>query len=326
MHTGILRRAKERYERHLEGPNESRRKSRSVPLETPQLTRSKTSPFNREVCFFCDEQAGYRQSLHSISTFSAGESLRAAVELSGNDKLRVKLSTAVDASDAHAIDIKYHKKCWVTNVTNVLRRPPSSAAESNTRVASEIAAKVEFLTTTELTLKEGRILTKCDLQKAFENILEENNVANPTCNRKVLRQILQDEIPNIEFHKPKRVNESERVTIVVTRDAAIQLSEDKNTTDCTEEMKTLYDAAALLRKSINKCKKWVFTGSLEDVGNDNLPEELYSFFRWVIQGPNTELSSKEKSDLDEVHKHAVSLVQTTVTMCLNERQKTNKKS
>ena len=78
-------------------------------IETPQLTRSKTSPFNREVCFFCDEQAGYRQSLHNISTFSAGESLRAAVELSGNDKLRVKLSTAVDASDAHAIDIKYHK-------------------------------------------------------------------------------------------------------------------------------------------------------------------------------------------------------------------------
>ena len=164
----------------------------------------------------------------------------------------------------------------------------------------------------------------CDLQKAFENILEENNVANPPCNRKVLKLILQDEIANIEFHKPKRVNESERLTIKVTRDAAIQLSEDKNTTDCTEEMKTLYDAAALVRKPINKCKKWVFTGSLEDVGNDNLPEELYSFFRWVIQGLITELSSKEKSD--EVHKRAVSLAQTTVTMCLTERQKTNKKS
>ena len=100
----------------------------------------------------------------------------------------MKLSTAVDASDAHAIDIKYHKKCWVTNVTNVLRRQPSSAAESNTRVASEIAAKIEFLTMTELTLKEGRILTMCDLQKAFENILEENNFANPTCNRKVLKR------------------------------------------------------------------------------------------------------------------------------------------
>ena len=99
----------------------------------------------------------------------------------------------------------------------------------------------------------------CDLQKAFENILEEN-VSNPSCNRKVLKQMLQDEIPNIEFHKPTRVNESERVTIRITRDATIQLSEDKNTTDCTEEMKTLFNAAARLRKSINKCEEWVSPG------------------------------------------------------------------
>ena len=65
-----------------------------------------------------------------------------------------------------------------------------------------------------------------------------------------------------------------------------------------------------------------FSRSLEDVGNDNLPEELYSFFRWVIQGPNSELSSKEKSDA--VHTRALSLAQ--ITMCLTERQKTNKKS
>ena len=33
----------------------------------------------------------------------------AAVKASGNEKLRVKLSTAVDMKVAHAIDIKYHK-------------------------------------------------------------------------------------------------------------------------------------------------------------------------------------------------------------------------
>ena len=49
----MLKRARERYERQLEGPNESRRKSRSdSPVETPQLTRSKTSPYNENVCFF----------------------------------------------------------------------------------------------------------------------------------------------------------------------------------------------------------------------------------------------------------------------------------
>ena len=39
----------------------------------------------------------------------------------GDEKLHVKLSTAVDSRDAHAIDIKYHKNCWTKHVTNVLR-------------------------------------------------------------------------------------------------------------------------------------------------------------------------------------------------------------
>ena len=323
VHTGMLKRAKDRYERQLAGPNESRRKSRDVTEETPQLTRSKTSPYDRNVCFFCEGHANYKQSLHSVSTFSAGESLRAAIEFSGNDKLRVKLSTAVDANDAHAIDIKYHKNCWLNNVTNVLRKPSSSSAESSTNVVSEIAGKIEFLVMTEMALSEGQIITMSELQNAFEGILEANNVSHPTCSRKVLKQLLQNEIPEIEFHKPKRVNEAERVTIKKSRDAAIQLSETVNTA-CAEEMKILYDAAGILRKSINKCKKWVFTGSLDDICSDNIPEELYSFFRWVIQGPKTDLSAKEKSE--DVNKRAMSLSQTTVSMCLTERQKNNKKS
>ena len=53
VHAGMLRRARERYERQLEGPNESRRKSRlDSSVEIPQLTRSKTSPYNKNVCFF----------------------------------------------------------------------------------------------------------------------------------------------------------------------------------------------------------------------------------------------------------------------------------
>ena len=53
VHTGMLKRAKERYERQLEGPNESRRKSHDfTPIESPQFTRSKTSPFNKDDCAF----------------------------------------------------------------------------------------------------------------------------------------------------------------------------------------------------------------------------------------------------------------------------------
>lgn len=74
---------------------------------------------------------------------NAGASLREAIELSRNEKLRVKFSTAINASDAHAIYIKYHKNCWFRNVLNVLRKPLASRSSSSI-LAGEIAAKIEF--------------------------------------------------------------------------------------------------------------------------------------------------------------------------------------
>ena len=56
----------------------------------------------------------------------------------------------------------------------------------------------------------------------------------------------------------------------------------------------------------------------------SLPEELYCFFRWVISGPNTILSVEEKSN--EVHKRAMSLVQSTISASLTEHQVGNKRS
>jgi len=182
---------------------------------------------------------------------NAGTSLREAIELSRNDKPRVKFSTAINATEAHAIDIKYHKNCWTKNVSNVLRKLPV----------------IEFLTTTEIMLKNGNVLRMSELDTAFNSIAKENGVADKTCSRKVVKQLLQDEISGIEFHKPTRVNESEMVTIKETRDFAVQLFEE--TRDIGDDMKTLYDAALLLRKAINECRKWTFDGSLESLSKDN---------------------------------------------------------
>ncbi|XP_068696007.1 uncharacterized protein [Montipora foliosa] len=224
----MLKRAQQRHERQLVGPNESRRKS-SVHVNSDErsiLTRSQTSPFSKDVCFFCDCEAGYRETLVNVTTFGAGESLLKAISLSHNEKLTVKMNTALAANDAHSVDIKCHMNCWSKNVSNVLPKP-SSSRETNSISASEIAAKIEFLTMTEIALHNGKIATMSELLSAFESILEENNVPDASCKRKVLKQLLQKEIPDIEFHKPKRVNESERVSAKKTRGEAIQLAEEQ---------------------------------------------------------------------------------------------------
>ena len=167
----MIKRAKERYETELCGPNEARWKSCDLSLEAKQpLTRSKTSPYNRDVCFFCDCEGGYPQLLHTVSTLSAGSSLDAAVKKEGDEKLHVKLSTAVDRRDAHAIDIKYHKNCWTKHVTNVLHKHSTT---SNIEQACEVAAKIEFVTMAEIALK---IVNMSQLQAAHDTISKENNV------------------------------------------------------------------------------------------------------------------------------------------------------
>ena len=76
---------------------------------------------------------------------------------------------------------------------------------------------------------------------------------------KTIQKLIQVKIEDVEFHKPKRANKSERVSVKESRDVAIQVSETVNE-DSTSNTKTLFDAAVLLWKSINNRKKWVFTG------------------------------------------------------------------
>ena len=135
--------------------------------------------------------------------------------MSGNHKLSVKLNTSIAPDDAHSIDTKYHKNCWAIHVSHVLRRETSES--SSAKLAGAIAAQIEFLTMTEMTLRSGKVATMSELQDAFESILESNNVENPRGGRKALKQLLLREIPEIEFHAPKRVNESERVSIKKTK-------------------------------------------------------------------------------------------------------------
>lgn len=217
---------------------------------------------------FCEGSARYQQPLHSVSTSSAGESLQAAIEAINDDKLRVKISTAINPSDGHAIDIKYHRKCWMRYVVNGPRKRTSTSTSK--RASSVAAAEIEFLNMLDNALNVGEIVTMADLQTNFDSIMEANNVDDPTCSRKTLKQLIQREIPGVEFHRPKKINESERVTIKRIRDKAIQLSESSNSDLGDEDIKTIFNAAILLRKSINKCQKWVFTGSFSDLSSDHL--------------------------------------------------------
>lgn len=176
---------------------------------------------------------------------------------------------------------------------------------------------------TESALRDGKVLTMAGLQDSFEELLRDNDCSNQKVTRKVIKSLLKSEIPDVEFHKAQRLNESDRVTVKKTRDNAVNMCEDKNV-DCDADMKALFDAAAILRKSINDSKRWEFSGSLEDESDDIVPERLFRFFKWLIQGTKAEIEHPDKA-LD-VKKRALSLSQSAMSMCLSDRQTSNKKS
>ena len=75
-----------------------------------------------------------------------------------------------------------------------------------------------------MALKSVKIMNMSQLQAAYDTISQESNLKAKTYSRKAIKKIIQSEIEDVEFHKPKRVNESETVSIKESRDVAIQFT------------------------------------------------------------------------------------------------------
>ena len=72
-----------------------------------------------------------------------------------------------------------------------------------------IAAHIEFFSLLKKLLAEGSILTKTAVQDAYINIIKTNGVLHPEVDRKKLKKLIQEHIPDIEFSRPPKCNQSE---------------------------------------------------------------------------------------------------------------------
>lgn len=222
------------------------------------FTRSKTTPYNNQICFFCDKSASRLSPLHKVSYDSAGKNLKSAVMASKNEKLIIKLNTAINTEDAHAIDIRYHLLCWTTNVKNMSRNSCDSDAQVDERNTSNLAADIEFISLLEQELENGNIISMSLLETTYGYIREKNLVANTRTCRKKLKQMISEEIQGVEFHVSSKRNEAEKVSLKRARDRAVNHSKSEN----DEDMRSLFNAANELRNSVEKAKKWNYNGSL----------------------------------------------------------------
>ena len=203
--------------------------------------------------FFCQQAGNKVHSLLKVSTDKVGQKLRKAVELSKNEVFSVRLSTAIDLEDAHAIDVRYHSNCFAKHVRNVLTREPEECSKLEF-AESELAAEIEFLEEVKIGLQAGEILNRNDLALQFKAIRENKSVEEPDTSKKRLKQFLNENIDNVQFSKPIRRNESERVTVKKTSDRAIQMFVE---TRLETDMQNLFDVAKYLQKQNTTFKSCV---------------------------------------------------------------------
>ena len=235
---------------------------------------------------FARKKETNKHNLIKLRTDNARKKLRRAVEKSQNDIFLVRLSTAINPYDAHATDVRYYNTCYVKHVTNVLRTETLDRSKASS-IESEMAAEIEFIG--EVKTSEQRQDFKFEgFGNQVQEIRESNGVDQLDISKKKkqqqMKQILTENVDDVQFSKPVGLNESEKATLKKTSDKTIQALEE---THIETDMQNIFTVGKTLRKQMLNVEPWKFSGSVDnDEIGEHLPNTLVIFFRWLIQGPS----------------------------------------
>ena len=108
----------------------------------------------------------------------------------------------------------------------------------------------------------------------------------------MIKKKILENIEDMDFSRPNR-KKCEMVCSVFTKNAALGQASEHST--MKGGVKKLFDAACLIRQAILKHREnpWTFEGSLNP-GSEDIPPSLYNLVRWIIEGPQTELTVGSK--------------------------------
>ncbi len=281
----------------------------STSSESP-FTRSSTSPLNSSLCFFCQADVSQEQ-LIKISTNSAGEALKHAIEVSQNAVFRTILNSSIATSDTHAFDVRYHKPCWTKHVFHVLRGEATESNKQTKDCSMQIASLIELINLVDIHTQNKAYLSINDVERTYINMLGgtealENHV--PTFARKWLKNKILSELPRVKSVLQK----DRRIPAVLYSPEACEeeMVHTAITNNDMDKMKLVYQCAHQVRGSIEN-----FTNrDMPDISIpicssvDDVPVELYTLIRWIMVGPVEELENKARTNVVE---------RSVLTVCQN---------
>ncbi len=158
------------------------------------------------------------------------------------------------------------------------------------------------------------------LVQAYKGLLTLHRVKGVEVTSASLKTKIKANVPGLEFshprkYKPELVCAKSIKDNAVGKAAAIQH-------DRAVDVQKVFDAAKIVRREIfkNHDNLWNFDGSLHPDTNGNyVPSILYDLLRWILEGPQTELTPSEEraSTLDRT---AVNIAQSIMYEMKSHRQ------
>ena len=239
------------------------------------------------------------------------------MQLSDNAAWKVKLSGCIDPRDAHAYDISYHNECYTKNVSNVLRNANLCHTESNISIIHS-ASLADFLEALSDSLLEGRIISMGEVENKYKEICLLNGMQDSELlSRKALKSVIQDRLfdLDIEFSDPRQKNQPQRISLKAAKDMLLSKAEDNS--NSSNDMKTIFAAAKIIRKSILTCSKWDFNGSVA-YDENVIPSEVMFFFKWCTGGKSVFSTSNIRNDW--INQKSKLLSQNLMFECLSDKQ------
>ena len=228
--------------------------------------------------------------------------LRQAVEISQNQVLMTRLNNAITPSDAHAIDVQYHKACWTRHVFHVLRDDACNQVKSpQTPLPMQIPCLIELINLVDVHTQNKAYLSMDVIETTYISMLggrDEAQKHTPTLTRQWLKNKILSELPTV---KSVRQKDRRKPSLLYCPEACeedmVYSSLMQNVTSELEKTRMIYKTAKIVRDSITK-----FTGEKEENNEiivsstkDDIPTELYSLIRWILVGSEGELQTEVKN-------------------------------
>eukprot|EP00794_Sanderia_malayensis_P019659 gene19659-21606_t len=193
-------------------------------------------------------------ALHRVESVSRGETFMEIKQKTSAPKITVALANINEPLDCAAYDIHYHRDCLRNQERKVACLKNNNDTKKNT--TGKYISDIEILNAVRYSLSCGSQVTMNDVTQTMEQSwmkIKSNQYP---------KKLMQENIPSIGFVKQPRANESERVVWK----GPVEMDIDCADKDELENVKTLSEAAAILRYEITNTDNWLFQGSLDGFG------------------------------------------------------------